>query len=475
MEVLAIVICADSSVPLSPTTTLWPPPETATVSDSAACTKLVAASDSSDKNKAQANYVCDGISDEREIETALAALPAAGGQVVLLEGTFSVSSPINLVSNSVLSGQKALTVIKLNDEANCNVIEALGFPNVLGSAPRGYSNITIRDFQIDDNRTGQTKEASATCGNGIKLQRTDRITIQNCFIFNCLAHAIAIRGVRFGDISKNFIWRCENSHGIDLDCAWSDINENITISSNYIKDSGYDGIKTESSHHIVIQGNIIEQAAIMTGTHVGTGISIAGAPNGSAGDVRDVRVVDNIISGSYHGISITDLADCIVLENNTVYDTVSHGISINNYSNALLIRANLIARCGGDGINMGGNHSCKGVKVEDNAVLECAKSGIYAIGSTNCEIDYNRIESCADHGVYLDVGCHYCSLIGNNVRLNNGKGIYIFSSDRLQIVNNCLSGNKGIGLELADCQHCVTEGNTEVQNGYEETIAVATG
>ncbi len=54
-----------------------------------AATVVVAASDS--LNKAAANYVCDGVADEVEIHAAIAALPATGGKVVLLEGNYSAN------------------------------------------------------------------------------------------------------------------------------------------------------------------------------------------------------------------------------------------------------------------------------------------------------------------------------------------------------------------------------------------------
>ena len=49
-------------------------------------TYIVAASDS--RNKDLADFVADGTNDEVEIQAAIDALPATGGVVYLLEGTF---------------------------------------------------------------------------------------------------------------------------------------------------------------------------------------------------------------------------------------------------------------------------------------------------------------------------------------------------------------------------------------------------
>jgi hypothetical protein len=49
-------------------------------------TVIVAASNS--KSTTAADYVCDGLADEVQIESAIADLPSGGGRVLLLEGTY---------------------------------------------------------------------------------------------------------------------------------------------------------------------------------------------------------------------------------------------------------------------------------------------------------------------------------------------------------------------------------------------------
>src|SRR3990167_10758410 len=68
-------------------------------------TFTVAASDASAASIAMADYVCDGTADDVDINAAIAALPATGGKVMLTEGTFTIASPILLVSNCHLIGQ----------------------------------------------------------------------------------------------------------------------------------------------------------------------------------------------------------------------------------------------------------------------------------------------------------------------------------------------------------------------------------
>ena len=63
-------------------------------------TFTVAANDSSERSKLQADFVGDGINDEIEIKTAIDSLPDFGGKVILLEGNFMINASINLFSSS---------------------------------------------------------------------------------------------------------------------------------------------------------------------------------------------------------------------------------------------------------------------------------------------------------------------------------------------------------------------------------------
>jgi hypothetical protein len=67
-------------------------------------TLTVAASDSTELSKNQADYVCDGVDDQAEIQAALAALPE-GGTVALTEGTFNCAGVIAPAGGTTLSGQ----------------------------------------------------------------------------------------------------------------------------------------------------------------------------------------------------------------------------------------------------------------------------------------------------------------------------------------------------------------------------------
>lgn len=58
------------------------------------------------KDKLRADYVCDGVGDQVEINQAINDLPTSGGKIILLEGNYNLSASINITkSNVTIEGQ----------------------------------------------------------------------------------------------------------------------------------------------------------------------------------------------------------------------------------------------------------------------------------------------------------------------------------------------------------------------------------
>jgi hypothetical protein len=91
---------------------------------------VVAASDALN-GALRADYICDGIDDQEEIQRALDALPLSGGLVFLTEGNYYLSAPIRITKPATIMGTgggwiptgSAFTCLRLIDGANCNAIE----------------------------------------------------------------------------------------------------------------------------------------------------------------------------------------------------------------------------------------------------------------------------------------------------------------------------------------------------------------
>lgn len=77
-------------------------------------TKIIAASNSYDKSRA--DYVCDGAADDVEINQAVWDIRSVGGTILLLEGQYNIDDTIQLYSYIDIYGQGPGTVIKASDD-----------------------------------------------------------------------------------------------------------------------------------------------------------------------------------------------------------------------------------------------------------------------------------------------------------------------------------------------------------------------
>ena len=134
-----------------------------------AATFVIAANDSSTLSKQQADYVCDGIADEVQIQAAIDALPANGGKVLILEGEYTKSTTdgISIPSNTEIELVAGAT-IKFVDNINT---DAQIFINENSD---GNTNIIIHGGGIlDGNRANQTTGEQAA----IKITNVSKSTI----------------------------------------------------------------------------------------------------------------------------------------------------------------------------------------------------------------------------------------------------------------------------------------------------------
>ena len=137
-----------------------------------------------------------------EIQQALDALPASGGEVVLPAGRFEVRQPIILNrDNQTLRGAGTATILHLAGDANCPVI-ILGEP--LNTPTRTIRHLKVAGFFIDGNRFHQRRELWQLAGegseirnNGINVQNVSDSTVENVTCARCRSGGlVTTRGVR---------------------------------------------------------------------------------------------------------------------------------------------------------------------------------------------------------------------------------------------------------------------------------------
>ncbi len=130
--------------------------------------KVVAASNSLQIIKDNADYVADGTGDQVEINAALVA--AEGNKVYLAAGTYTINASIAVPNHTVLSGAGNSTNITIPNGHNTNI-------NAITNLTGGGSGtgITVQDMRIEGNENNQSSGTmNGIYFSGVNLSTTVR-------------------------------------------------------------------------------------------------------------------------------------------------------------------------------------------------------------------------------------------------------------------------------------------------------------
>ncbi|MCL7412622.1 MAG: right-handed parallel beta-helix repeat-containing protein [ANME-2 cluster archaeon] len=263
-------------------------------------TLVVAASDSTATGKSTAEYVCSGVSDQVDINNAINALPAQGGKVLLLEGTYIVDAAITLLSNVILEGQGISTKIKIKDNLNAAI-------NVITNSDQvsGNTNIEVCRLSVDGNKANN----SAGTQRGVYFVKVTYSIITEIKSFDCRSMAIGL-SESTNNIISNCICLTSGDEGISL---YTSSNYN-TVTGNIANDAVNQGIiLNTSSNYNTISGNVCKN-------NLNDNIRV----NQSNGNI----IIGNVCQGgSRHGIQNV-LANYNTIAGNTVQGAARYGIVI---------------------------------------------------------------------------------------------------------------------------------------------------
>jgi len=290
------------------------------VSDYRTATFVIAAADS--EHKFEADYRCDGTADDVQINAALNALPAGGGKVVLLDGTFTIVDPITFPKNNVtLEGQGRSTFIDGDGLAT----------NEHGIVISGRTDCVVRNLAI------QTEDGGGKVCECILIEDgSDRFVIEGVTIVNSDRNGIGICGTNIveGYIAGCFIEDVDNS-GIIVAMDGTNYIYRLRIHSNYIAGGGGCAISLSDAIEANIIGNILQncddacvsayqsdytlvEGNLCKNSTWSTGISIA---ESDRCQVIGNTVIGNGVSGIYMSTS-----DYAVTEGNFVQGNQQYGI-----------------------------------------------------------------------------------------------------------------------------------------------------
>jgi parallel beta-helix repeat protein len=356
---------------------------------------LVAASNSSDADKAAADYVADGDTvaaadgDQVQINAALTA--ASGKKVVLLAGTYTADASISVPNNTTLAGVGDGTFIRLADiDVTDNLIE--NTDQVTGTG------VVIKDLKLDGqkslNTVGSQNAVRLTgMGSGVGASAVPGAVVEN-------VSAIAFSGT-----------------GISLSTS----NNNI-VRGNTVKSSNV-GILLSASLYNTVSNNSVHEVTV-------NGIHLQSSSNNN-------NIADNQVHApAGNGIQLQSTSNYNTVSGNQVSGATTYGIYSTTVGNT--ISSNSIT-ASGIGIILFTGSSDNSVTA--NSVKNSTDDGIYVYNSVRNTVSGNTILNTTDDGLVVDSESHNNTVNSNTIDTAGGAGVFIIGIAGDEPTNNTVIGN----------------------------------
>jgi len=405
-------------------------------------TFVVCANDSLDKT--QCDYVCDGTDDQIEIQATIDALPSGGGKVVLMEGTYNISSSIDISSTTKLihlSGMGQSTIINNMNDTGGHGISAINTPELPGIRYGVLiSNLTVRGINGG--------------GDGIHIAYADCPTVRNVYAICNGRHGIYIThnaNVGYeGDalISDNYV--LDNvSDGIYVD---EDVHEAFIL-NNHIENNGRYGVFSYWNNWNVniISNNIEDNANTAIYINEGTGVLISSNVLEGTGEaviviaqsqMGRITIIGNQLESAKRGIRFINTA---TIKNISITGNTFHTLSLSSatikYTEGLAIIGNTSQYINDSSVGGYYIDTSSRVVVSGNSV----QSKAAAVSSS--DVHHMIISNNVFESQYVDDGLSNHS----NIRLSDSTNILVTDNIMKRYGDTPLSENIDIrGIGFAD-------------------------
>lgn len=182
------------------------------------------------------DYLCDGTADDVEINAAIQALPAEGGEIVILDGTYNITATIAMNKDNVtLSGNGSSTVLKRmwNSNRYTGIIDV--------TATNG--GCCVEKLQLDGNRANYSSSNNVV----LYLDSSNNNIIKDNIFINGISTGVWMHGGDYNIIKNNVLEN--NSRGLNLRYG-----DNNSIIGNVCNNISYN-IITRDLKNNTITGN----------------------------------------------------------------------------------------------------------------------------------------------------------------------------------------------------------------------------
>jgi parallel beta-helix repeat protein len=226
------------------------------------------------------DYLCDGTADQTEINAAITALPATGGEIVILDGTYNITAKIDVTKDNVsIRGNGNATILK-------RMFNSTSAEGVITLTIR--SGCKIVNLQIDGNKTSYTNSNN----NGIYIRdSSNNNTITGNTCNNNSGSGICLYSSSNNTVTGN---TCNNNNnGIYIN-----VSSNNTVTGNTcIRGTGQTSDYASDQYTIILQGtannyNLISSNNCMGKAPVaegGTGNTLVNNKWDASDDIKDIR------------------------------------------------------------------------------------------------------------------------------------------------------------------------------------------
>lgn len=298
------------------------------------------------QNYDAADYVVNSCtSAQTTINSAISALPAGGGTVYLMEGTYIVDGSIDLASNVAIKGSGNATVVKLKDSTASTVS--------MFNTPTSMTNFEIAYLKLDGNKSNQSSG-----------QHT----------------GVLVNGISSGYYKIHDL-RIENFRNAGLDLSANNFSvDRVTATGN-----DWGAANLSGSYGVVTNNNFYTNGASAATLTLGGTNSMATANTVSGGGYWGIYVygsgntlTGNTVTGNTKGIALNGATDTTV-SGNVVSGNSDSGIETTNTSaNNNIISSNRLHDNGGSGSTSGITIRSTGNTINGNTITDTAGTG-YAI------------------------------------------------------------------------------------------------
>jgi hypothetical protein len=396
------------------------------------------------------DYLCDGTNDWDQFTAAVTAIPAEGGEIKILEGTYLLAHPWVIQKNNVevtgsgmtntilrMMGERSTTDDSNAAAKNTNsVIYLSGYACAIKSLTLALSEEETSGFSYGIYLVGGQNTIT---GN----------QISNMSI-NDASYGIRFAGAAENIITDNLIFNLTNGsgpvYGIYMETATDNMVLNNKIGSRTSNASIYGAYLTSSSNNNIFDGNVFTCSS-QTGGSYGFSILSTCTLNIITNNVFKNSTASN---GSTNGVSLSGQSNDNKISGNQFYNKSTNGssysININNCNN-LIIANNYIANsntgnvCTGIYAYQSSDNIISGNMVFNTTTNTATSYGIYGYYLNRSSIANNIIKSVANGGKIMGLYMNYC--VANTIDSNVFAGkTATFSGFAFQIVGSANTYNR---------------------------------